>query len=170
MVMSVSLTDTPVQLPSACECGCLTGKLVTAAGQKYAAPKRSAQIAASSASPLAPQRFGLLPRSARSSVRRNILSFAIPTACGQRLSDRICSLEPITCATGAACTKLSATSSMVLLMSRQLTATGLRLSTTELKLQPATKETPMPTVSDFFPSKYLSAADLKGTTLHATID
>lgn len=59
---------------------------------------------------------------------------------------------------------------MVLLMSRQLTATGLRLSTTELKLQPATKETPMPTVSDFFPSKYLSAADLKGTTLHATID
>ena len=59
MVMSVSLTDTPVQLPSACECGCLTGKLVTAAGQKYAA-ETSAQIAVSSASPLAPQRFRTL--------------------------------------------------------------------------------------------------------------
>jgi hypothetical protein len=28
----------------------------------------------------------------------------------------------------------------------------------------------MPTVNDFFPSKYLSAADLKGKTVHATID
>lgn len=28
----------------------------------------------------------------------------------------------------------------------------------------------MPTVADFFPSKFLSAADLKGKTVHVTID
>jgi hypothetical protein len=28
----------------------------------------------------------------------------------------------------------------------------------------------MPTVNDFFPSKYLSASDLKGKTVHGTID